>query len=127
MQNEFVLLTDSSADLSAKILNEYHVGCIELTLYVNDEAKYGSEVEPKAFYDLLRSKATVTTSAVNMERFKEFFEGYLKQGKDVLYLGFSSGLSATYTAAKNAAEELAGHLRMATNVNTGQLDLAKFN
>ena len=106
MQNDFVILTDSSADLPASVLAEYGIGAIELSLCIGGETKRGSEVEPKAFYDLLRSKATVTTSAVNMQSFIEFFEPYLAAGKDILYLGFSSGLSATYTAGKNAAEEL---------------------
>ncbi len=106
MRNDFVILTDSCADLPADVLAEYGIGCVELSLCVNGETKRGSEVEPKTFYDLLRSKATVTTSAVNMQNFVDFFEPYLKDGKDVLYLAFSSGLSATYTAGKNAAEEL---------------------
>ncbi len=107
MKRDFVIVTDSSADLPVSVLNEYDIGMIELSLCVDGETKRGSEVEAKAFYDLLRSKATVTTSAVNMQSFIDFFEGYLKEGKDVLYLGFSSGLSATYTAGKNAALELA--------------------
>ena len=41
-----------------------------------------------------------------MERFTEVFEKIVAEGKDLLYIGFSSGLSATYMAAKNAAEEL---------------------
>ncbi|MBO7169624.1 MAG: DegV family protein [Clostridia bacterium] len=106
MDRNFVLLTDSSADLPSEVLKEYGIGCIELSLCIDGETKRGSEVEPKAFYDLLRSKATITTSAVNMQSFIDFFEGYLKEDKDILYLGFSSGLSATYTAGKNAAEEL---------------------
>ena len=106
MKQDFVILTDSSADLPADVLKEYGIGIVELSLCIDGETKRGSEVEPKAFYDLLRSKATITTSAVNMQSFIDFFEGYLKEGKDVLYLGFSSGLSATYTAGKNAAEEL---------------------
>lgn len=107
MKRDFVILTDSSADLPMDVLTEYEIGCIELSLCIDGETKLGSEVEPKAFYDLLRSKTSVTTSAVNMQSFVLFFEGYLKEGKDILYLGFSSGLSATYTAGKNAAAELA--------------------
>lgn len=106
MNRDFVILTDSSADLPASVLNKYDIGCVELSLCVEGETKRGSEVKPEAFYDLLKSKVTVTTSAVNMQSFIEFFEPYLKEGKDILYLGFSSGLSATYTAGKNAAAEL---------------------
>jgi DegV family protein with EDD domain len=41
-----------------------------------------------------------------MERFANAFEKIVSEGKDILYIGFSSGLSATYTAGKNAAEEV---------------------
>ena len=61
MDRNFVLLTDSSADLPSEVLKEYGIGCIELSLCIDGETKRGSEVEPKAFYDLLRSKATITT------------------------------------------------------------------
>ena len=104
--NEYVILTDSGADLPKEVVAQYEIGVIDLVLQIGNETKLNSEVEPKDFYALLREKTPVTTSAVNMERFKEFFEGYLKAGKDVLYLGFSSGLSATYVAGRNAAEEL---------------------
>lgn len=103
---EYVILTDSGADLPKDVASRYEIGVIDLALQIGDESKLNGEVDPKEFYALLREKKTVTTSAVNMERFKAFFEGYLKAGKDILYLGFSSGLSATYIAGRNAAEEL---------------------
>ena len=104
---DFVILTDSGADLPKEITASYEIGVIDLMLQLGDTAKLDSEMDKKEFYARLRSKEPITTSAVNMERFKEFFEPYLKAGKDVLYLGFSSGLSATYVAGRNAAEELA--------------------
>lgn len=104
--SEYVILTDSGADLPVEVAKRYEIGVIDLLLQVGNETKLNGEVDSKEFYALLREKTPVTTSAVNMERFKEYFEGYLKEGKDILYLGFSSGLSATYTAGRNAAEEL---------------------
>ena len=105
--SEYVILTDSGADLPSEISASLGIGVIDLVLQFGDTTKFDSEMDKKEFYDRLRAKEPVTTSAVNMERFKEFFESYLKAGKDVLYLGFSSGLSATYVAGRNAAEELA--------------------
>lgn len=105
--SNYIILTDSSSDLSAPLMEK--LGVAALSLEVNIEGvgtKYNDEVVPKEFYDFLRTKATAKTSAVNMERFKEFFETYLKEGKDIIYLGFSSGLSATYVNGKNAVEEL---------------------
>lgn len=105
--SEYVILTDSGADLPLELSASLGIGVIDLVLQFGDTTKFDSEMDKKEFYDRLRAKEPVTTSAVNMERFKEFFEAYLKDGKDVLYLGFSSGLSATYVAGRNAAEELA--------------------
>ena len=64
------------------------------------------EIEHKKFYGYLRDKRPVKTSAANMERFCEAFEKIVKEGKDILYIGFSTGLSATFVAGKNAAEEI---------------------
>lgn len=104
---DFVILTDSGADLPAEIVASCEVGVIDLVLQIGDTTRLDSEMDKKEFYERLRGKEPITTSAVNMERFKAFFEPYLKEGKDILYLGFSSGLSATYVAGRNAAEELA--------------------
>ena len=55
----------------------------------------------------MRQRYSATTSAVNVDAFTEAFEAILKEGDDVLYLGLSSGLSATYHASELAAEDLA--------------------
>ena len=101
--SEYVILTDSGADLPSEISASLGIGVIDLVLQFGDTTKLDSEMDKKEFYDRLRAKEPVTTSAVNMERFKEFFEAYLKAGKDSLYLGFSSCLSATYVSCLNAA------------------------
>ena len=103
---EYVILTDSGADLPADVAKVYGISVVDLLLQIGEESRLNGEMDPKEFYALLREKTVITTSAVNMERFKEFFEPYLQEGKDILYLGFSSGLSATYIAGRNAAEEL---------------------
>ena len=104
--NDYVILTDSGADLPKDVAAQYGIGVIDLVLQIGDATKLDSEVDHKEFYAMLRGKATASTAAINMDRFKEFFGGYIAQGKDVLYLGFSSGLSSTYLSARNAAEEL---------------------
>ena len=49
----------------------------------------------------------ITTSAVGIDRFLTFIEPFLAEGKDVLYLGFTSGLSGTFNAGFVASRELA--------------------
>ena len=105
--SEFVIVTDSSSDLPAKVAESFGVTVIPLEVNIDDiGCKMNDEIDIKEFYAWLRDKKGAKTSAVNMDRFCEIFENFAKNGKDVLYIGFSSGLSATFMAGKNAAEEI---------------------
>ena len=104
----YVILTDSSADLSAEIAKELDIKVIDLMVMVDgEEPKRNREVDVTQFYGHLREKKGATTAALNIDDFISAIEPELKEGKDLLYLGFSSGLSGTYAAGKVAAEELA--------------------
>jgi len=108
--NEYVLLTDSSCDLPAALAEKMELGVLPLTVYV-EEKKYINylderEISFKDFYDLLRTKAPTKTSAANVGDFEEYMESVLKEGKDILYIGFTSGLSGTFNAGCIAAQEL---------------------
>lgn len=59
------------------------------------------------FYAAMTAGAETKTSQVNAAEFEEYFEGFLKQGKDVLHLCLSSGISGTYNSACIARDELA--------------------
>ena len=104
---EFIIITDSSADLPKSVACDMGVTVIPLEVNIDGiGCKYNDEIDIKEFYGWLRDKKGAKTSAINLDRFTEVFEGFVKDGKDVIYIGFSSGLSATFMAAKNAAEEL---------------------
>lgn len=106
MQN-FVILTDSSADLTPEIARELGIQMIQLEVMIDGEdSKMNDAIDAKDFYAKLRDKKGAKTSAVSIERFLSIFEEPLKQGLDVLYLGFSSGLSSTYSSGVVAAREL---------------------
>ncbi len=105
--SEFIIITDSSADLPKSVACDMGVTVIPLEVNIDGiGCKYNDEIDIKEFYGWLRDKKGAKTSAINLDRFTEVFEGFVKDGKDVIYIGFSSGLSATFMAAKNAAEEL---------------------
>lgn len=109
MTSPYVILTDSACDIIPETLAQWGVGCILLTFCFNgeDHEYANDEMDSHTFYERMRNGGIAKTSAINSERFKQFFEQSLKEGNDVLYLGFSSGLSATYNAARIAAEQLA--------------------
>jgi DegV family protein with EDD domain len=105
--NNYVILTDSSADLVPEILDNPDLHILQLDVIVEgEEAKENCDVDIKDFYAKLREKKNATTNAVNIEKFLFEMEKHLALGKDILYLGFSSGLSGTYNAGFVAANEL---------------------
>lgn len=107
--NSFKLVTDSTADLPQEYLEQYDIGCIKLT-YTLEGQTYGGtgeEMDWKEFYRLMREEGKLpTTSQVNPEEFKIYFEEILKTNKEVLYIAFSSGLSGTYNSALIAVDML---------------------
>ena len=106
MQN-YIIVTDSGTDFTEKMKKELDVVQLELTIIVEgEEPKPNNEIDNKTLYEMLRAKKKATTSAVNVEDFKNSMRAYLEEGKDILYLGFSSGLSSTYNAGRIACEEL---------------------
>ena len=106
MQN-YIIITDSGTDFTEEMKKELDVVQLELTIIVEgEEPKPNNEVDFKELYAMLRAKKKATTSAVNVADFKDVMRSYLEDGKDVLYLGFSSGLSNTYNAGRIACEEL---------------------
>lgn len=106
--SDFILCTDSGCDIRENVLKEWGIPCLQLTFKFDGEDTEHTEndLKIKDFYDSMRSGKIAKTSAINPDTFKEAFEGYLKEGKDVLYLSFSSGLSTTFNSARLASEEL---------------------
>ena len=108
--SDFVLFTDSSADLSQEMVQQAGVTVLPLTFTLQGEtySNYPDhrEMDPALFYDTLRAGELATTSAVNVADYTQAMEPILKEGKDILVLAFSSGLSTTYNSACIAAEEL---------------------
>lgn len=108
--NDYVILTDSSADLPAHLVAELGVEVLPLSVRIGEESfrDYPDhrEIDPHAFYDRLRKGERATTNAVNVGEYEEAIEPHLEAGKDVLVLAFSSGLSATYQSSVLAVNEL---------------------
>ena len=107
---DFVILTDSSADLSADMAQKLNVEVLPLG-FVLDNQTYRNypdnrEMDPHVFYERLRAGDVATTNAVNVAQYVEALEPLLRAGKDVLILAFSSGLSTTYNSSRLAVEEL---------------------
>ena len=107
---DYAIVTESSADLDAALVQELGVEVLPLTFLMEGQTYRNfpdnREIDPHQFYDRLRQGAMATTSAVNVAQYVEALEPLLQAGQDVLVLAFSSGLSATCGSAVMAAEEL---------------------
>ena len=108
--SDFVILTDSSADLEADMVQQLDVQVLPLSFSMGQKIYHNypdnREIDPHAFYQLLRQGEVATTSAVNVAQYTDALEPLLQAGKDVLVLAFSSGLSTTYNSSRIAVEEL---------------------
>ena len=108
--SDFIILTDSSADLDAELARQLDVQVIPLSFIIDQHTYHNypdnREMDPHAFYDLLRHGQSATTAAVNVAEYNDALEPLLQAGHDVLVLAFSSGLSTTYNSSVIAVEEL---------------------
>lgn len=110
MSKEYVIMTDSSCDLPQELADQLGLEVLPLEVMA-DGKNYrnwldGREIGFKEFYKLAREGKELKTSAVNTAAFEEKMEKLLEEGKDILYIGFSSGLSTTYNSGEAAAREL---------------------
>lgn len=102
--SEFKIITNTTADLPLDYIEENNLGLMVFNYSINgDTYSRGHELDWKDFYELMRKGNMATTSQVNPEECREYFEEYLKETKELLYLCFSSGLSGTYGSACLAA------------------------
>lgn len=106
--NNYKIYTDSACDIKKEILTLWEVSSASLTLrFTDSDVEYkNDEMDIKDFYAKMTEGKIAKTAAINVETFTSLFEPALKEGFDVLYLGFSSGLSTTYNSGRLAAEAL---------------------
>ena len=108
--SDFVILTDSSADLGAELVQQLDVQVLPLSFILNQHTYHNypdnREMDPHLFYEKLRAGEVATTAAVNVAEYVDAVEPLLQAGHDVLILAFSSGLSTTYNSSAIAVEEL---------------------
>ena len=106
----YQIITDATADLNEELLEGLpEVQIIPMHVQVNGKEYLfgpGGNITNEEFYSFLRSGQFASTSQINPETYREHFEKILQQGKDVLYLCFSSGMSKTIQSAQMAIAEL---------------------
>lgn len=103
----FVITTDTSCDMPRKFYEENRIGVMTLSCLLEGETyTYDHQLPEKKFYEMVRNGSMPVTSQVNPENAREILEPYVQEGKDILHVGFSSGLSGSYNSARIAANQL---------------------
>ena len=105
----FVIVTDTSSNLPAPCLKEHGVEVIPFTYHINGQEYACMDTESfdgPAYYGILRSGTRITTSQIPPQRYRDTFLPLLLAGKDILFVGMSSGISGSYASSEIAAAEL---------------------
>ena len=109
MAVDYIFITDSDSDLPYHLKEQYDIPVIYMP-YALDGKEYfddlGQTLDHKSYYDAMRAGATPVTSALNEAAYLDYFEPILQEGKDILFVAFSSKLSCTLQSAASAREKL---------------------
>ncbi len=106
----YVLFSDTDCDLTPSLCKELGYNLMSMPYTIDDKDVYPyvdfEQFNDKEFYDTLRNGVLPKTSALNPVDYVKYFEPFLKDGKDVLYVHFSKAMSGTFNALNLAIEEL---------------------
>ena len=106
--SEYIIFTDSCCDIKPELLQQWGVPYANMTFSFDGEDKeyIGTDISNHDFYDRMRQGAHARTAAINADTFARAFTPILEEGKDILYVALSSGLSTTVNSAHMAADDL---------------------
>lgn len=106
----YTLFFDSDSDASLEFCKRYNAQLISMPYAINGEEVYPYKdwevFNPKEYYDTLRKLNIPTTSALSAQEYIEYFEPFLKEGKDILYAHFARKMSATFKNCDDAIATL---------------------
>lgn len=104
--SEYILSCCSTADLSKEHFEERNISYICFH-YMLDGVNYpddlGQTIPFDRFYNMLANGSESKTSQVNISEYLEYFTKLLEQGKDVLHVSLSTGISGSCNSAQSAA------------------------
>ena len=104
-KNKILISMEATCDLSSDIIRENDFRIIDMNFLIDGKefCTDNDDVVSSELYGKMKQGAKTSTSQVNQMAYEEFFNELLKEGKDVLHLAFSSGLSETYQSAIKAS------------------------
>jgi len=107
----FTIVTDTSANLPLELARAEKIEILNLQCNMSGVEKCQSYLDAdsfdsKVFYDAMRAGAKVTTAQINPQSYVDCMEKHLKEGRDILFVGMSSGISGSFNSALIAANQL---------------------
>ncbi|MBO7387567.1 MAG: DegV family protein [Lachnospiraceae bacterium] len=108
MEQNYIVATASTADRTREYLEEHKIPFISYSYVIGDESYEDDCLDSTRdeVYKKMRNGQILTTSAINTYSYREFFEGLIKQGKDVVFLDMTWKISASYKFCDEAIAEL---------------------
>jgi len=106
--NKILITAEGTCDLTPELCSQYNIEVIGMNLNV-DGVEYNTKSNPissEDFYKAMKEDKKVSTSLVNEYVAKEFMENFLKEGYDIVHIGFSRNLSGTFNNFVSASEQL---------------------
>ena len=104
---DFILMCDSTADLPVSFYQDNQIKVVPLTYTLNGSTyEQNNGLSSHQFYEEIRLGHMPVTSQVNPQAAMDAFKNVALEGKDILFLAFSSGLSGTYNSCRMAAAQL---------------------
>ena len=106
---DYILSCCSTADLDEQHFNRRDIHYVCFNFEIDGESfpdDLGKSIPFKEFYDRMAKGAITKTSQVSVGSYLEYFEEFLKEGKDILHLTLSSGISGTLNSATIARDQL---------------------
>ena len=109
MEQNYIIATASTCDLTREYLDEHNIPFISYSYVMDgveqkDDCREDTRLE---IYKKMRGGTLLTTSAINMYTYREFFEGLMKDGvKPIIFLDMTRPLSSSYRFCDEAIEDL---------------------
>ena len=110
MNNDYLIVVDASCDYPKEELLKNNIKVIPMEYSLNDKMLvdngFVDDKELYALYNSQRNNDTTKTSQITPFIYQDFFKKILDEGKSVLYICLSSGLSGTYNSSLNISRQL---------------------
>lgn len=107
--NNFILSCCTTTDVTQEFLSSRKINYAPFHYFLNDVEyidDFGKTISILDFYKRMAEGEIARTSQINVQEFYNYFKAFLKEGKDVLHVTLSSGLSGTYNSACIARDML---------------------